>query len=163
MTGRMKTYEGKEYLLPVPLAWKFEYACGVPCDSFRVELPWQEGEEETYRKAVRFTAEEAGETVFTGVIDEVEWIRDHRGSRVVLTGRSLAALLLDNEAEAVDYGTATLEDILAHHVERYGIECVKGTGIPPCQDFSVASGSSHWQVIYDFGRYCEEAKKWNGN
>ena len=153
MTGRIRTYEGKEYLLPAPLAWKFEYACGVPCDSFWLELPWQEGEEETYRKAVRFTAEEAGEPVFTGVIDEAEWTRDRRGSRVVLAGRSLAALLLDNEAEAADYGTATLADILARHVEPYGIECVQGEGIPPCQNFSVAGGSSCWQVVYDFVRY----------
>ena len=153
MTGTIITYEGRVYELPTPLAWKFEYACGVPCDSFWLELPWQEGEEEIYRKAVKFTAREDGEPVFTGIIDETEWIRDGRGSRVTVSGRSMAALLLDNEAEAADYGTATLADILAHHVVPYGIETVQDGGIPPCQNFSVASGSSRWQVVYDFVRY----------
>ena len=153
MTGQILTYEGKVFLMPTPLAWKFEYACGVPCDSFWIEVPWQKGEEEIYRKAVRFTAQEAGEVVFTGVIDETEWTRDRRGSRVTLSGRSLAALLLDNESEAADYETATLADILAHHVTPYGIESLRDGEVPPCQNFRVASGSSQWQVVYDFVRY----------
>ena len=64
------TYEGKVFLMPTPLAWKFEYACGVPCDSFWIEVPWQKGEEEIYRKAVRFTAQEAGEMGFAFEVSE---------------------------------------------------------------------------------------------
>ena len=90
MTGEITTYEGKRYALPEALSWKFEYACGVPCDSFFVELPWRAGEEEVYRKAVRFTAREAGKTVFTGVVDEAEWSLDRKGSRAALSGRSMA-------------------------------------------------------------------------
>lgn len=153
MTGEIVTYEGKRYTLPEALAWKFEYACGVPCDSFFVELPWKPGEEEIYRKAVRFTAREEGETVFTGVVDEAEWSLDRKGSRVSLSGRSMAALLLDNEAQAADYAAATLEDILRDHVAPYGLQTGEKAGLPACQNFSVAAGSSEWQVLYDFVRY----------
>lgn len=153
MTGQIVTYEGRAYTLPVPLAWKLEYACGVPCDSFWLELPWQEGEEEIYRKAVRFAAYEGEGRVFTGLIDEVEWTRDRKGSRVVLSGRNMAALLLDNEAEAADYSAATLADILTDHVIPYGIEVAQAADIPPCQNFSIASGSSRWKVVHDFVRY----------
>lgn len=153
MTGEITTYEGKRYALPEALNWKFEYACGVPCDSFLIELPWSAGEEEIYRKAVRFTAAEAGKTVFTGVVDEAEWSRKGKGSRVTLTGRSMAALLLDNEAMAADYGAATLEDILRDHVLPYGISIGEKASLPACQNFSVAAGSSEWQVLYDFVRY----------
>ena len=153
MTGEITTYEGKRYALPEALAWKFEYACGVPCDSFFVELPWRTGEEEVYRKAVRFTAREEGKTVFTGVVDEAEWSLGRKGSRVTLAGRSMAALLLDNEAQAADYAAATLEDLLRDHVSPYGISVGEKAVLPACQNFSVAAGSSEWQVLYDFVRY----------
>ena len=48
--------------------------------------------------AVRFTAEQDGEVVFTGVVDEAECGWDSGGGRLELSGRGMAALLLDNEA-----------------------------------------------------------------
>ncbi len=153
MKAEILTYEGRRYSLPDPVAWKFEYACGVPCDSFWIELPWQRGEEEVYRKAVRFRAWEGEQAVFTGIVDETEWRQEERGSRVMLSGRSMAALLLDNEALAADYAAASLDDILKDHVFPYGIEVGESAAIPACQNFSVASGSSDWQVVYDFVRY----------
>lgn len=153
MTAEIVTYEGRTYTLPDLLAWKLEYACGVPCDSFWMELPWQAGEEEVYRKAVKLRAYQDGKRVFTGLIDEAEWTLDQKGSRVTLSGRSMAALLLDNEAEAADYATATLEDILRDHVSPYGIQVGEKSNIPACQNFSVTAGSSEWQVVYDFARY----------
>lgn len=147
------TWDGKRYELPQPMAWKFEYACGIPCDSFWVELPWVRGEEEVYRRAVRFSAAQGEEVLFTGVVDEAEWTLDERGSRVTLSGRSMAALLLDNEALPADYETATLDDILRDHVEPYGIEVGIKSKIPACQGFTVTSGSSEWQVVYNFARY----------
>lgn len=153
MRAWVTAWDGKQYELPDPLAWKFEYACGVPCDSFWVELPWVQGEEEVYRRAVSFTARAGSETLFTGVVDEAEWTLDSRGSRVTLSGRSMAALLLDNEAESVDYTAATLADILRDHVEPYGIRGGETAAIPACQNFTVTTGSSEWQVVYDFARY----------
>ena len=153
MTAEILTYEGKRYRLPDLLAWKLEYACGVPCDSFWVEVPWQPGEEEIYRKAVKLLAYQDGRQVFTGMVDEAEWTLDEQGRRATLSGRSMAALLLDNEAEAADYATATLEDILRDHVTPYGIEVGEKSSFPPCQNFTVTAGSSEWQVIYDFVRY----------
>ncbi len=153
MTAEIMTCEGKRYRLPELLCWRLEYACGVPCDSFRVECPFFPENGESYEKAVRFFAYEGGQTVFTGVIDEVEWTHGPKGRRVSVIGRSLAALLLDNEAEAADYGVATLGDILRDHVFPYGIQVGEGTDIPACRNFSVASGQSEWQVLYQFCRY----------
>lgn len=153
MRAEIVTYEGKCYQLPDLLAWKMEYACGTPCDSFWIQAVWQPGEEEIYRKAVELRAWQDDERVFTGRIDEVEWTRDQRGSRVELAGRSMAALLLDNEAEAADYAAATLEDILRDHVTPYGIEVGERSTVPACQNFTVTAGSSEWQVLYEFVRY----------
>lgn len=153
MKGAIITCEGTHYELPELLAWRMEYACGVPCDSFWVECLFRPEDERAYQKAVRFYAVDQGKRVFTGVIDEVEWTQGKQGRRVILTGRSMAALLLDNEAEAADYSAATLEDILRNHVTPYGISVVKEERIPPCQGFSVSSGQSEWQVLYQFCRY----------
>ncbi len=153
MTAEIMTYEGKRYRLPELLSWRLEYACGVPCDSFQVECLFRTEDERAYQKAVRFFAYEGGQTVFTGVVDEVEWTHGPEGRRVTVAGRSLAALLLDNEAEAADYGAATLGDILRDHVTPYGIQVGERVPIPPCQNFSVASGQSEWQALYQFCRY----------
>jgi len=147
------TYEGKRYALPEAVAWKFEYACGVPCDSFYIQLPWIAGEEAAYRKAMRFYAWEGEAAVFAGVVDEAEWTLDSRGSGVTLSGRGMAALLLDNEAKAADYAVATLGDILKDHVLPYGITVGEAAAVPACHGFKVATGSSEWQVLYEFVRY----------
>lgn len=153
MTAEIVTYEGRRYRLPELLSWRLEYACGVPCDSFRVECPFFPEDGTSYEKAVRFFAYEGGRRVFTGVVDEVEWTYGAEGRRVTVTGRSLAALLLDNEAEAADYSVATLGDILRDHVAPYGIQVGEEAEIPACRNFSVAAGQSEWQVLYQFCRY----------
>lgn len=61
----------------------------------------------------------------------------------------MAALLLDNESEALSYERAPLSDILANHVTPYGIQTlvrqdVSGSG------YAVASGSSQWRALQGF-------------
>lgn len=146
-------FDGAEWTLPDCISWKFEYGMGVPCDSFALVFPWTVGDEVALSAAVRLTAVQEGETVFVGVIDEFECRADLYGRRVFLTGRGKAALLLDNEARAADYLTATTADILERHVRPYGIEVASSGNLPTVSGFSVASGSSEWQVLYDFTRY----------
>ena len=152
MTGKIVTYDGNQYLLPTILEWKFEYATSSPCDSFSIRFLCGKDMTELLSKAVRFQAEENGERVFTGVVDEFSVQIDKDGMQAELVGRGMAALLLDNEAEAADYDVATWADILRRHVEPYGIRTV-GAAPPPAHGFSVAYGSSEWQVIYEFARY----------
>ena len=65
----------------------------------------------------------------------------------------MAALLLDNEALGQDYQVATLADILRDHVTPYGIRTAGTAALPAVPGFSVAAGSSEWQVLYQFARY----------
>ena len=152
MTGTIVTYDGSRYQLPTILEWKFEYATSSPCDSFSVRFLWENDMAEVLSGAVRFQAEEDGERVFTGVVDEFTIQADEDGMQAELVGRGMAALLLDNEAEAADYEVATWADILRRHVTPYGIQAV-GTAPPPAHGFSVAYGSSEWQAVYEFARY----------
>lgn len=66
----------------------------------------------------------------------------------------MAALLLDNEAEAVTYQRAALSEILKDHAAACGVAWeprgeVYGTG-----EYAVASGSSRWKAIEGFVRRC---------
>lgn len=88
------------------------------------------GEAGALAEAVRFAAEEDGERVFTGVVDEVCCGWDEDGARLSVSGRSMAALLLDNEALGCDYQTATLADILRDHVTPYGIQVGRTDRLP---------------------------------
>lgn len=87
------------------------------------------------------------------MIDECETQWSPAGCVAEITGRGLQALLLDNQAEAADYGQATLAEILRRYVTPYGIGLEKAVSLPAVQGFSVASGSSCWKVLYTFARY----------
>lgn len=151
--GYLTCWDGTRYALPRFLKWKFEYTAGVPCDSYLVTCLWEAGLEGVLSDAVEFSALENGETVFEGVVDEWETRWEENGSTLVLSGRGMAARLLDNEAEAADYVVATGEDILRDHVTPHGVAVGEVGELPAVSGFSVKSGSSEWQVVYDFARY----------
>ncbi len=154
MTGYVTDFEGRCWALPPLTAWQLEYAAGVPCDSFWLRLPWKAGNDgPSPDQWVEFQGEYQGERVFTGVVDECEHVLDGTGETLEVSGRGMAALLLDNEALGQDYVTATQEDILRDHVTPYGIEIVPGASLPAVSQFSVAAGSSEWSVVYEFARY----------
>lgn len=141
------------WTLPKPLAWRLEYTAGVPCDSFWLRCAWDANNTTRPGDWVGFTAEHEGERVFTGVVDECEVSLTGQGRVLELSGRGMAALLLDNEALGQDYQTATQMDIIRDHVQPYGITVAPGGDLPPVPHFSVSTGSSEWSVVYEFARY----------
>ena len=153
MTGYVTTCDGTVYALPALLAWELCYTGGEPCDSFSVKCPYEAAMAVVLRRANRFRAvEDDGETAFYGVIDEVETICDEKGLLLEIAGRGMAALLMDNEAEAVTYQRAFTTEILRRHVTPYGIVC--GAYDELCAPCKVASGSSEWKALSDFTRLC---------
>ncbi len=153
MTACMIDSAGTRWTLPAPAAWRLEYTAGVPCDSFWLRCPWDGGNAVKPESWVGFQAEHGGERVFTGVVDECEVSIDRNGRMLEVSGRGMAARLLDNEALGQDYQSATQADIIRDHVTPYGIAVAPGGNLPPVSRFSVANGSSEWSVVYEFARY----------
>lgn len=153
MKGRLTCWDGREIDLPDVTGWQFQYGRGTPCDSFLLTCLWEPGEEDLLAEAVSFTAVENGQTVFTGVVDECERGWNEKGGFLTVSGRSMAARLLDNEALGMEYQTATWQDILRDHVAPYGIQALPGVSLPVVPGFVVDTGSSEWQVVYEFCRY----------
>lgn len=149
MKGYITTCDGAEYELPVLLEWEFSYTGSVPCDSFALKCPYEAAMAETLYRGVRFTAREDGATAFAGVIDEYEARCDEKGMRLEMSGRGMAALLLDSEAEAVSYEKATTEEIIKNHVSRWGVACTVWDKAETA-DYRVANGSSQWKAVHDF-------------
>ena len=153
MTGYVTTCDGAVYALPTLYAWELRYTGGEPCDSFSVKCPYEAAMADVLRRANRFrAAEDDGKTAFFGVIDEVEAACDEKGMWLELTGRGMAALLLDNEAEAVTYQRASTAEILRRHVTPYGIACAAYDDV--YASYKVAGGSSEWKALRDFPRLC---------
>lgn len=153
MTGYLLTVQGEKLLLPPFLSWKLRRTGSVPCDSFEAECPWDAGAEQKFENACRLIVEENGTRRFTGVLDEYQLTWDERGGVLSLSGRGLAALLLDNESLGQDYQVATLADILRDHVEPYGVPLGSMGDLPAVPGFSVSTGQSEWQTLYNFARY----------
>ncbi len=153
MTGYMTDARGIRWTLPSLLSWRLDYTAGVPCDSFWLRCTWDEDNTTQPGDWVSFEAWEEGEQVFAGLVDECEVSLSGQGRLLEVSGRGMAARLLDNEALGQDYVTATQADILRDHVTPYGIKTAPGADLPPVSQFSVATGSSEWSVVYEFARY----------
>lgn len=153
MTGYLLTAQGERLDLPPFTGWKLKRTGGIPCDSFEGCCPWEGGKEPALENACRIVMEEDGARRFTGVLDEYELTWDESGGKLTVSGRGLAALLLDNEAVGQDYQIATLADILRDHVTPYGVPVGKTGRLNAVPGFSVSTGASEWQVLYDFSRY----------
>lgn len=145
--------DGKTLTLPTAVSWELCYGTGTPCDSFFVRCLWESGQEKLLSPACRFFAQWEGERVFTGVVDEFACVCGSDGLYLELSGRSMAALLLDNEALPAQYQRATLADIVSDHVTPYGIKVVGGGKLPAVSGFTVSGGASEWSVVQEFACY----------
>lgn len=145
----LDTYDGEQYELPVLLRWDLEYTGMVPCDSMVAACLYDTGMAEVLPKATRFAAFQDGKVMLRGIIDAYEVSLSRQGLLAEIEGRGMAALLLDNESEALSYERAPLSEILENHVLPYGITVerqrdVSGSG------YAVASGSSQWRALQGF-------------
>ena len=120
MTGRIITYDHAVYDLPVLLEWKLIYTGSVPCDEFSVTCLYSAEMAEALHRAVSFLAMDGTALLLRGIVDEYLISQSAAGRTVTITGRGLAARLLDNESRAVTYQAATLEEILRSHGLRRG-------------------------------------------
>ncbi|MEG0777252.1 MAG: hypothetical protein RR147_00890 [Oscillospiraceae bacterium] len=143
-------FRGRSTALPVLLEWKFSYGSGLPCDAFEVCFIYEREMYAALSEAVRLRAVHEGATVFFGVVDEFEISVSENGSLVFVRGRGLAALLIDNEVEAAQYFSASLDMILERYVYPLGITQVKRNASPPPQSIVVDSGASAYKVLEDF-------------
>ena len=150
MDAFLTDYRGGQFKLPVLLEWNFSYGAALPCDAFEVTFLFEAAMYPTLRDATRFYAEQDGTPVFIGIVDDFEISVSEKGSLAVVHGRGLAALLLDNEAGAAQYFSASLDTVLSNYVYPLGITNIKDVSKISTQALNVESGESCWKVLEDF-------------
>ena len=153
MTGYIISSSGAETELPPFLSWDVCHGLGEPCDWFEVSFIYYSHQLSKLQSACRFRAEHNGATVFTGVVDEYSISIDEHGSVVTISGRSPAALLLDNELPAASYATLSSESLISSFITPYGIGQVVSGAAKTLGSFSVSTGESAWSAVKRFSRY----------
>ena len=154
---------GSATALPALLSWSICHGLGEPCDCFELCFIYDKKLFSALNSAIRMKAFHKGETVFFGVVDEYGITADEGGCTVRMTGRSLAALLLDNESQACQYVSLSLPTVLRNHIYPWGIADVRTQGMNSLYYFAVASGESEWSVLRRFcsfaGNLCPRFSK----
>lgn len=153
MTGQVIQADGAAWELPALTGWELRWTQGLPCDSFAVRFAATALDAARLQKAVRFRASENGTVWFTGVVDEYEIALGPSGLTGTVTGRGMAALLLDNEAGTAEYDRAQLEQIVTEYVSPFGIALGEHIALPALTSFGVDSGDSCWAAVYGFARW----------
>lgn len=99
----------------------------------------------------KMTIVHEGETLFTGIVDEQIMRCNSEGKTVKLMARSLAALLLDNEAKPEEYKKPSASVLFLKHIAPFLNEYV-GEDTPYNGSLGVNKGVCHWQVLEEFCR-----------
>lgn len=153
MTGYIISSSGAETELPPFLSWDVCHGLGEPCDWFEVSFIYYSHQLSKLQSACRFRSEHNGATVFTGVVDEYSISIDEHGTVVTISGRSPAALLLDNELPAASYAALSSESLISSFITPYGISQVVSGAAKTLGSFSVSTGESAWSAVKRFSRY----------
>ena len=154
MTGTLRLCDGTRTALPPLLQWSIRLTDGDPCGSFTVCFAYEAAWLPVLRKAVGFTAADAdGAVRFTGLVDDFAVRLDRRGALAEVSGRSMAAALMDEQVRAAEFVSAQLEDILRVYVRPYGVTRIDAQPMGQVANFAVETGYTCWQVLCGFCRH----------
>lgn len=150
MTGYLILADDRELKLPLLTEWKTCHTCGEPCDCFELRCPVDSEFIGLIHTAVRFRGEYEGKTVFYGIPDEMSFSYGSDGLEFFVSGRGMAALLIDNQPGEAEYASITLEELCKAYVKPYGIEYDLGGYGDTSSMMSITAAASCWKIITAF-------------
>lgn len=142
------TAQGTVYSLGVPLSVHISRGAGAPADELVGEFPWS-----ALPPLYRLRVLDGDRLVFFGPVDVLQEKISPKGAFLRVEGRSLAALLLDNEALPQTYYSPPFSAVFARHAAPYGFMRYRVPGgAEKIGEFTVTKGMSEWQVLESFCR-----------
>jgi len=150
MTAQLISAQGREFNLPVLFSSVLTHTPNVPCSAFSLCCPYDKSMLSSLESAAYCRFVHEGKQVFYGLVDDFELEQGSGGRSVSVSGRGLAALLIDNQAEAAEFGFVTLRDILERYVLPFGIKDVLSAELRPVAGLSIPGGSSLWDALSSF-------------
>lgn len=139
--------DGNKFKVDTPLTVVLNSEYDVPADDVTITFSYNKNISD---KVNLITAENNGKVVFKGIIDEVENIKNNRAVITRIKARSMAGILLDNEAEPVTYDNATADFIFDKHLKPFGIDEFVADNTPLWDNLKIYKGMTHWQVYENF-------------
>lgn len=144
------TYTDKtELMLNDVLTVTMDCELSVPADNIIITCPYNNILSE---KADYISAFRGDKLIFKGQIDDIVSIKNSKGVITKITARSLASMLLDNEAEPVTYNNPASEFIFNKHLSPFGIQNYEADEKPFYGSLKIDKGMTHWQVFENFCR-----------
>lgn len=140
---------GKRFELKEIYSAVIDCDVSVPADSLKIFMAYNRRAAES---ACEIVAEDDGRVVFRGKTDSIVSEKSAVAQTMKINARSLAALLLDNEAEPLDYNTPSVQLIFRRHLTPFGITLADGGRSAMNGRLRIAKGMSHWQVVESFCR-----------
>ena len=156
MIGIVTSCTGARTQLPALFQWSVKRTDGEPCDSFSVQFLCRKTTKALLEQATEFQAYEKGKLVFTGIVDDFELRLGKEGALAELTGRGMAARLMDMQTPAAEYVNAHLEDILNAYVRPCGITKIDADKMGKVSNFVVQTGATCYQALAGFCRHAAE-------
>lgn len=145
----LRDVNGKKITDRELLSLKVDQDEGVPADSLYATLAYTPTEQ---LSDIALYDDER--LLFIGVIDEEEHQRGAQGEYLKISARSLAAHLLDNEAEPCTYDHPSLSLIYERYVKPFGITMEDKDDAVFFGEQSVMKGFSCWRVLKNFCTAC---------
>ena len=133
------------FLLSLKMDWDEDAPAHSLAASFAVDAPAP--------RLARVEVLHEGVLVFRGIVDQQDTKISPQGNRLRLVARSLAALLLDNEALPQTYINPSLRGLFERHARPYGFPSFAGNGGAFRGKLTVEKGMSEWQVLQGFCDY----------
>ncbi len=160
MRGELRTPGGESITLPEFTAWRLIHTDGRSADSFEVVFPTRKDLLPRLKRGVDFYANENGNVVFRGVVDEAEALWADAFT-TTLCGRGLAARLMDNQVEGAQYYNLDMTAVLERYVRPWGIDSIRVEGGPwRAQMVSIGAGCSCKAVLEGFCRLSGAPAPW---
>lgn len=150
MRGYLIDKNGAEYELANLISWDICHGMGEPCDFFEVNALYTKEMLPKLASATRFRATNDGVTVFFGVVDEYVVSINEKGATVAINGRSLAALLMDNEVEERRSYIMSRSTFVDTYVTPFGISSIKPATMQQVVYFPIKRGDSAWTALKRF-------------
>ena len=136
-----------EVPLDCVLSARLDCELDVPADSLSVTVAY----EDKLRKNADFiSAYSDGSRVFAGQIDEIIELCGSGKRLLRFSARSLAAQLLDNEAEPLVYSNPSSSMMLERHLRPFGVTSCDEERHPIYDSLRIDKGMSHWQVLESY-------------
>lgn len=132
-----------------PLVLRISVDEGVPADSLYAVFPYREAGELSVITVFR-----DNDVVFKGVVDEEERAESKDGDFLKISARSLAALMLDNEAAPCCYDHPTVRLIYERYAAPFGITLAEDKDTVYFGEQNVLKGASCYSVVRSFCLAC---------